>query len=188
MENGTGIYINVELTFSSNTLPHCPNTQKQITNNNMYSLLVVICVLQIVKAGKLDQGEPTCLSRFDYDYKMLTKMVDLETEQKLFKESIDGQLKLLSDKLHDYLERITRLEEDQRTQTNLLTGKCLPIFIRKESQRLRFLPCIDTWFYPSVYLRKLFWLFKDSSKNKRCPVFFSPVQRQFHCVFYPAKY
>ena len=37
------------------------------------------------------QQEPTCISRFDYDFKVLSKLVDLENTQKQMQETIIKQ-------------------------------------------------------------------------------------------------
>lgn len=46
---------------------------------HLYVYIVQI-ILNIQVTDAMDGTEPTCLSRFDYDYKMLTKMVNIENE------------------------------------------------------------------------------------------------------------
>ena len=46
--------------------------------------LVLICFLN----GDPISGEPVCTSRFDYEFKVLSKLVELETEQKRLQETV----------------------------------------------------------------------------------------------------
>lgn len=47
----------------------------------IFFMLEAACVVDCV-----EHSEPTCLSRFDYDYKMLTKMVEMEATIKALTE------------------------------------------------------------------------------------------------------
>ena len=64
--------------------------------------------------------EPACLSRFDYDYKMLTKMVDLETQYKLDKDAGENQIQELMDKLDDMTSLLNQYKQDLDDTGNLL--------------------------------------------------------------------
>ena len=82
----------------------------------MLLLCVTVFVVHITVTFGLE--EPTCLSRFDYDYKMLSKMVDLETQLKSFKEIAEKQIQLLMDRLDD----LNQTDKTQQTQAAQLTG------------------------------------------------------------------
>jgi len=43
------------------------------------------------------QQEPTCLSRFDFDFKLLSKLVELENTQKQLQETINKQQTRIGD-------------------------------------------------------------------------------------------
>jgi len=49
--------------------------------------LVLTCFLN----GDGIRGEPVCTSRFDYEFKVLSKLVELETEQKRLQETVGAQ-------------------------------------------------------------------------------------------------
>lgn len=55
--------------------------------------LVFVFVSQAFKYGY--GGEPECTSKFDYDYKMLQKMVELEGKVKAFDEKLKLQQNLI---------------------------------------------------------------------------------------------
>jgi len=86
-------------------------------------LLLCLIVSGVQVAFTICLEEPTCVSRFDYDYKMLSKMVDLETQLKSLKENARNQIQLLMDRL-DYLDQT---DKTQQTQTAQLTGMCVYI-------------------------------------------------------------
>ena len=64
-------------------------------------LLLCLTVIVVQVAFTIGQEQTTCLSRFDYDYKMLSKMVELETEMKSSKETALNQIQSLKDRLDE---------------------------------------------------------------------------------------
>ena len=72
-------------------------------------LLLCLTVIVVQVAFTIGHEETTCLSRFDYDYKMLSKMLELETEMKSSKDTALNQIQSLKD----------RLDEQGNTQTGM---------------------------------------------------------------------
>ena len=79
------------------------------TMQSQYVLLCAICVYVSAQADFVE--EPRCLSRFDYDYKMLTKVIDLEKELVKQKEMIADVLKIQSGKCHSIAHSIERVNQ-----------------------------------------------------------------------------
>jgi len=52
---------------------------------------LLFLVLSRFLRGELIKGEPACMSRFDYEYKVLSKLVELETLQKRLQETVITQ-------------------------------------------------------------------------------------------------
>jgi len=55
-----------------------------------FGLLLFLAVLGFLRVKPI-RGEPVCTSRFDYEFKVLSKLVELETEQKRLQETVDTQ-------------------------------------------------------------------------------------------------
>ena len=55
----------------------------------MYGL-AILCISKMTKGHVLDGPgeEPTCMSRFDYDFKMLKTMVDITKENEELQETV----------------------------------------------------------------------------------------------------
>lgn len=68
--------------------------------------------------------EPRCLSRFDYDYKMLSTLVGVESEQRSLKETLQSQ----QDTIDALKTKLKLLQENVEQQDHHLTtlGKCFP--------------------------------------------------------------
>jgi len=66
--------------------------------------------------------EPTCLSRFDYDYKLLTKMVDLEAKQKNVEERSTEKYQLLTDKIDETVKQLKHYAQSQQQMADQLSG------------------------------------------------------------------
>ena len=53
--------------------------------------LCLCLVITVVNGFSFENDEPQCLSRFDYDYKVLQKLVELENKQTQQQETIVQQ-------------------------------------------------------------------------------------------------
>ena len=84
----------------------------------MMQLCVTAFIVQFGLVVSIE--EPTCLSRFDYDYKMLTKMVDLETQYKLDKDASEKQIQVLMEKIDDMTSLLHKYKQNQDDSGNLL--------------------------------------------------------------------
>lgn len=69
---------------------------------------IFVAVLLISGTGWADvANEPVCYSKFDYDYKVVQKLAELETKQSALQEIINSQssiIRTLENKLHDSLQ------------------------------------------------------------------------------------
>lgn len=73
----------------------------------LVALFVFLYCLGIVRSSECESKEPHCYSRFDYEYKVLQRMVQLEESQKRLSE------KLETVDNDDLKERLTQLEIGQ---------------------------------------------------------------------------
>jgi len=87
----------------------------------MFELQLVV-LLFVLHAVVVTLEEPTCLSRFDYDYKMLTKLVDLETQRKHTEKTHGQHINMLMDKLDDMSLLLEQFERSQKDNTAMLEG------------------------------------------------------------------
>jgi len=55
-----------------------------------FGLLLFLAVMGFLRVKPI-RGEPVSTSRFDYEFKVLSKLVELETEQKRLRETVDTQ-------------------------------------------------------------------------------------------------
>ena len=74
-------------TFSARVHASIAYMTNMDTNLIRLSLLTLMCFLK----GEPIVGEPVCTSRFDYEFKVLSKLVELETEQKRLQETVGAQ-------------------------------------------------------------------------------------------------
>ena len=58
--------------------------------------------ISVFLKGILTSGEPVCTSRFDYEFKVLSKLVELETEQKRLQETVSAQ----QTRMHELIQQI----------------------------------------------------------------------------------
>lgn len=52
----------------------------------------ILCLFWVSRGHDLDalENEPACISRFDYDFKMLKKMVDIAKENEELRETVNN--------------------------------------------------------------------------------------------------
>ena len=67
----------------------------------MFGFLFHLAISVFLK-GILTGGEPVCTSRFDYEFKVLSKLVELETEQKRLQETVSAQ----QTRMHEIIQQI----------------------------------------------------------------------------------
>lgn len=58
-------------------------------------VLILNFAVTVIGSGGEDSIEPLCTSRFDYDYKVISKLVSLETEQKKLHDIIAKQQQMI---------------------------------------------------------------------------------------------
>jgi len=79
------------------------------------SLLTLMCFLK----GEPIVGEPVCTSRFDYEFKVLSKLVELETEHKRLQEIVGAQQTAVSKLVEFEIEQKRLLETVDTQQTRI---------------------------------------------------------------------
>ena len=83
---------------------------------DVYIYLLVLYISGVI--GQCENREPNCYSRFDYEYKILQRLIQLEESQNGLNEKLAA-----SENEKDELKReIKRLEESQQDLTEKLMG------------------------------------------------------------------
>ncbi|WAR16537.1 hypothetical protein MAR_031131 [Mya arenaria] len=80
----------------------------------IFSFCVCIFSVTLVSGSKLN-NEPQCVSRFDFDYKVLTKFVELETETKRLQNIVTEQGNLIEDLKETSQELRIRVRDQERS-------------------------------------------------------------------------
>lgn len=79
----------------------------------LYISVVTVFVSVDAEVLQGDTTEPKCYSRFDYEYKVVQKLVQLEESQKLFKETIETQQETISKQANEIQRLSTRTERSE---------------------------------------------------------------------------
>ena len=84
----------------------------------MFGFLFHLAISVFLK-GILTGGEPVCTSRFDYEFKVLSKLVELETEHKRLQEIVGAQQTAVSKLVEFEIEQKRLLETVDTQQTRI---------------------------------------------------------------------
>ena len=102
------------LTFTFSAKVHASKAYITNMDTNLIRLLSHLTLMCFLK-GEPIVSEPVCTSMFDYEFKVLSKLVELETEQKRLQETVGAQQTAVS-KLVEFETEQKRLQETVDTQ------------------------------------------------------------------------